>query len=699
MSGGLFFAPMAQPTPGAGAAGSAAAGVRGPGTSKSGAPGPIDAEALRALAASLSKSGEIGPESNDPGALFAALLAQQFAGTVAPAATPAGEGRNAAPAMVLEGTPPDSPESPGGTDTHAASPAYGEAATVASDPALPSPIEPSPRTSDDRLEGARGDRELEGLSSAEAAASADPAATSAADDVSRPLPPDPDLLHPDLVRRVRRVIQRMEAAGHDVKVIEGYRTPERQQALWAQGRSEPGPVVTWTRHSRHSEGLAVDLMVNGGWTDREGYTTLQRVANEEGLRTLGPRDPGHLELRVTEDTAPFSLPEGRRAEVEPTVARAPEVARVARPAPTFASAAPAGVARVAGVASAAAVAEVARVATPGGVVRATRTVGGVVTSATSTDSGGMDAGAPEGSRTPGIARPATPAALPAPAPSSMPATPPAPSGGAGWTTPDLERLDAVLPQARSQGAAAGASREDVPTTTRPEPRAGVEAPEGLLRAEAGAGESAVTRPTGGEQTTRTEAVQATSAPDALGRIDRIRELAERAAPGPVRFEISGPDGEITRVRLGMLRNGLDASLDVRDPDVAREMRARIGELHRALEANSVRTGRLSVNGIAPVLDPAAVDAAEAAGTREEGAVRDLLGDVVRDSARTETSVTRGESRSDVRDDSRQESGRDGRSGGDDRPRDETRDEDRRELESWIELLERSRVDQTTEVAS
>ena len=84
--------------------------------------------------------------------------------------------------------------------------------------------------------------------------------------------------------------------GHAVRVIETVRSQSRQDALFAQGRTAPGPVVTWTRNSKHSKGLAADLMVDGQWQNPEGYAHLADVAKREGLRTLGARDPGHLEM-------------------------------------------------------------------------------------------------------------------------------------------------------------------------------------------------------------------------------------------------------------------------------------------------------------------------------------------------------------------------------------------------------------------
>lgn len=69
-------------------------------------------------------------------------------------------------------------------------------------------------------------------------------------------------VHPDLVRVVERAI---EITGQDFMVLEGVRTPERQAELYAQGRTRPGPIVTWTLDSRHfakadGYGHAVDLV-------------------------------------------------------------------------------------------------------------------------------------------------------------------------------------------------------------------------------------------------------------------------------------------------------------------------------------------------------------------------------------------------------------------------------------------------------
>ena len=128
------------------------------------------------------------------------------------------------------------------------------------------------------------------------------------------------------------------------RVSEGLRSGSRQQQLYAQGRSQPGPVVTWTLDSAHMQGEAADLVLDGQWEDLEPYRILQRVAKEEGLKTLGMRDPGHVELAKSADTdrqdrprlaageRPGRRPLTRAAPVARVASRA-TVARVATPAP------------------------------------------------------------------------------------------------------------------------------------------------------------------------------------------------------------------------------------------------------------------------------------------------------------------------------------------------------------------------------
>lgn len=81
-----------------------------------------------------------------------------------------------------------------------------------------------------------------------------------------------------LANVVRRAAQLSTAP---FMVIEGVRTKERQQELYAQGRTKPGKIVTWTMKSKHIEGKAVDLapVVNGNidWNDLSKFDAIYRA--------------------------------------------------------------------------------------------------------------------------------------------------------------------------------------------------------------------------------------------------------------------------------------------------------------------------------------------------------------------------------------------------------------------------------------
>lgn len=169
-----------------------------------------------------------------------------------------------------------------------------------------------------------------------------------------------DSLAPELRQRLERVMARMkEEFGHAVTVVEAQRSQERQNFLYEQGRSRPGNVVTWTRDSNHLTGRAVDVMIDGSYNNALGYQRLARIAAEEGLRTLGARDPGHVELPNGVDDGGPAPQAGVLAALPtlavPTAGQGADQAGLARVAE---------VARVAEIATVAQVADVARVADP-----------------------------------------------------------------------------------------------------------------------------------------------------------------------------------------------------------------------------------------------------------------------------------------------------------------------------------------------
>ena len=88
----------------------------------------------------------------------------------------------------------------------------------------------------------------------------------------------------DLVRVVKHAADMIP-----LMVIEGRRTPDRQAELYAQGRTKPGKIVTWTISSKHCVGLAVDLApLPLDWGDKGSFLKLHGAmcigAQKVGIR-------------------------------------------------------------------------------------------------------------------------------------------------------------------------------------------------------------------------------------------------------------------------------------------------------------------------------------------------------------------------------------------------------------------------------
>ncbi len=117
-------------------------------------------------------------------------------------------------------------------------------------------------------------------------------------------------VRPDLQHVVRKAV---EISPIHFAIVSGSRTQAQQDALYAQGRWKPGLIVTWTRHSRHIGGHAVDYGImkpNGkiNWHDLEPYKKLGPVFKAAALLVHVPiewggdwkktPDWGHVQLRV-----------------------------------------------------------------------------------------------------------------------------------------------------------------------------------------------------------------------------------------------------------------------------------------------------------------------------------------------------------------------------------------------------------------
>lgn len=123
-----------------------------------------------------------------------------------------------------------------------------------------------------------------------------------------------DKVDPVLVAKVQKILVAMSALGLQMKVIQGYRTPEYQHSLWLQGRAEDGSVVNpklivtncdgYKVISKHQSGRAVDcVFVDGAgkilWDGNQPWDLYGRMGRVLGLVWGGDfkmRDLDHLEL-------------------------------------------------------------------------------------------------------------------------------------------------------------------------------------------------------------------------------------------------------------------------------------------------------------------------------------------------------------------------------------------------------------------
>lgn len=120
-------------------------------------------------------------------------------------------------------------------------------------------------------------------------------------------------VRPDLRKKVERILAAMQALGFPMFVVSGNRSLEQQQALFAQGRTKPGKIVTncdgVTKKSNHQDGRAVDCAFVDDpltekietWDEKQPWEVYGEMAEALGL-TWGGRwrsvtDRPHIEVR------------------------------------------------------------------------------------------------------------------------------------------------------------------------------------------------------------------------------------------------------------------------------------------------------------------------------------------------------------------------------------------------------------------
>lgn len=94
-----------------------------------------------------------------------------------------------------------------------------------------------------------------------------------------------------------------ERRGLAVKITETYRSQQRQNELYEQGRTTPGRVVTWTKNSRHTSRRAWDVvkLTAGGadYGDAGFFAACGAVARSLGITWGGDwktPDRAHFEI-------------------------------------------------------------------------------------------------------------------------------------------------------------------------------------------------------------------------------------------------------------------------------------------------------------------------------------------------------------------------------------------------------------------
>lgn len=97
------------------------------------------------------------------------------------------------------------------------------------------------------------------------------------------------LVHPALAAKVRQMADMLAAEGIVIRVTQGLRTYAEQDAIYQQGRTTPGPIVTKAQagSSYHNYGLAIDFCV--GIPGSDPWQPDWKVTEAQGVRPTWAR--------------------------------------------------------------------------------------------------------------------------------------------------------------------------------------------------------------------------------------------------------------------------------------------------------------------------------------------------------------------------------------------------------------------------
>lgn len=113
---------------------------------------------------------------------------------------------------------------------------------------------------------------------------------------------DISALSPEAQKACNLFMAECKKRGLKVLITETYRSQERQNYLYEQGRTRPGKVVTWTKKSRHTSRRAWDICKNKKgeeYSDESFFKACGDVAAELGITwggTWKTPDTPHFEV-------------------------------------------------------------------------------------------------------------------------------------------------------------------------------------------------------------------------------------------------------------------------------------------------------------------------------------------------------------------------------------------------------------------
>lgn len=102
-----------------------------------------------------------------------------------------------------------------------------------------------------------------------------------------------NLLYPPFAKKLKTAVLNAKAAGIPVEVFETFRSLQRQDTLYAKGRTTAGPIRTYKEagFSWHHYGIAADIVMRlegrYNWNETHLYHDAALYFEEQGLYWLG----------------------------------------------------------------------------------------------------------------------------------------------------------------------------------------------------------------------------------------------------------------------------------------------------------------------------------------------------------------------------------------------------------------------------